>query len=142
MTTLHIWVTRAKCDCGYIWTTQGSPSVVCSCGGLQIINENVIGNSLSIDEIEFKQFVANEIGIDITSHESNTLDEITAEIGTVITVCKNAHDTCPVFPGEAVVIHHGFDDPPYLAKDMTDDESILPVYRRVRDEIKVFIENL
>jgi arsenate reductase len=86
--------------------------------------------------------VMKEIDIDITGHESNLLEEIKPTIGVVITVCKNAHDTCPIFPGEAKVIHRGFDDPPFLAKDLTAEDEILAIYRRVRDEILEYIKSL
>ncbi len=83
-----------------------------------------------------------EIGIDISGHESNLMDEISSPIDKVITVCKNAHDTCPIYPKAVDVIHHGFDDPPFLCKDLQDSDEILGVYRRVRDEIKDFILSL
>lgn len=80
--------------------------------------------------------VMKEVGIDISNHTSNTVDELdTDKFDVVVTVCSNAHENCPYFPGGEIV-HVGFDDPPYLTKDMTDEEEILDVYRRVRDEIK------
>jgi arsenate reductase len=60
----------------------------------------------------------------------------------VITVCGNAHETCPIFQGNATIIHHGFDDPPLLAKTAQSDEEVLQHYRRVRDEIKEYIISL
>ena len=53
----------------------------------------------------------------------------------IFTVCSDAHENCPFFPG-GKTIHTGFDDPPRLTKEMKDEEEILKVYRRVRDEIK------
>lgn len=86
--------------------------------------------------------VMNEVGVDISNHESQTVDELSSEkMDYVITVCSDAHETCPVFPG-GKVIHHGFDDPPRLTKEMTDEEEIMRVYRRVRDEIKVFVNSI
>lgn len=86
--------------------------------------------------------VMAEIGIDITSHASNTVEEIDlALVNTVITVCSDAHENCPYIPGKKI-IHKGFDDPPRLTKDMTDEDQILDEYRRVRDEIKTFVENI
>jgi arsenate reductase len=59
----------------------------------------------------------------------------------VFTVCSDAHENCPYFPG-GKIIHMGFEDPPRLTKEMTAEEEILPVYRRVRDEIKDFVSNI
>ncbi len=77
--------------------------------------------------------VMAEIGIDISGRRSKCLDEF---LGTpfdyVITVCDNANQSCPVFPGKAVRIHWGFDDP--AAVEGTDEEK-LATFRRVRDEI-------
>ena len=87
--------------------------------------------------------VMNEAGVDITSHQSNTVDELgPVEFDYVITVCGHADDNCPVFPGNAKVVHHGFDDPPKLAQSAPDEESALECYRRVRDEIKSFVTTL
>lgn len=87
--------------------------------------------------------VMQEVGLDISGHHSKTLDEINiAEIDYVITVCSNAHETCPVFPGSAKVLHKGFDDPPRLARDAADESEALPHYRRVRDEIRAYVETL
>jgi arsenate reductase (thioredoxin) len=55
---------------------------------------------------------------------------------------QHAHETCPVFPGNAKVVHHGFDDPPKLAANETDPEKALGHYRRVRDEIRAYVETL
>lgn len=86
--------------------------------------------------------VMKEVGVDISSHESNTVDElIEIKIDYVFTVCSDAHENCPYFP-HGKVIHIGFDDPPRLTKDMKVEEEILDVYRRVRDEIKEMILNM
>ena len=74
-----------------------------------------------------------EIGIDITSHRSKSVDEFTSrEFDHIITVCDNAKETCPVFPGNAERIHWSFDDP--AAVEGTDAER-LSEFLRVRDEI-------
>ena len=87
--------------------------------------------------------VMSEIGIDISGQYSKTLDDIDTEIlDYVITVCGHAHETCPVFPGEATVIHRGFDDPPKLAQEAASEEDALVFYRQVRDEIEKFISTL
>lgn len=86
--------------------------------------------------------VMKEVGIDISSHYSKTIEELPKiTFDYVITVCDSAHETCPFFPG-GKVIHVGFQDPPALTKVMTNEEEILNVYRKVRDEIESAIENL
>lgn len=82
--------------------------------------------------------VMAEAGVDISGHQSQKLDELQVEFDVVVTVCGHAHETCPVFPGQAKVVHHGFDDPPKLAKEAKSEEEALAHYRRVRDEIKTF----
>lgn len=83
--------------------------------------------------------VMKEVGADISGHESNTTDELPKVVmDFVFTVCSDAHENCPYFPG-GKIIHVGFDDPPRLTKQMTDEEQILSVYRRVRDEIKQMV---
>jgi hypothetical protein len=59
-----------------------------------------------------------------------------------VTLCDNAQKTCPSFPGKTRVIHVGFDDPPKLAATAKDEEEAMFHYRRVRDEIKAFVEKL
>ena len=86
--------------------------------------------------------VMSELGVDISSHESKTTDQIKDNVmDFVITVCADAQENCPYFPG-GKIIHVGFDDPPRLTLEMTDEEDILNVYRRVRDEIKIMVENI
>ena len=60
----------------------------------------------------------------------------------VVTVCDHAHETCPIFPGNARVVHRAFDDPPKLAAGAIDTEEALGHYRRVRDEIKAYVLDL
>jgi arsenate reductase len=85
--------------------------------------------------------VMQECGIDLTKHSSKTTSELgPVKMDVVITVCSDAHENCPYFPG-GKVIHHGFDDPPRLAKDLEEAEALV-IYRRVRDEIKSFIESI
>ncbi len=86
--------------------------------------------------------VMKEIGIDISSHFSKTVEELPEiTFDYVITVCDAAKETCPYFPGRKV-IHVGFQDPPAMTADVTDEEEILKIYRRVRDEIGIAIKNL
>lgn len=75
-----------------------------------------------------------EIGIDITSHRSKSVDEfINKDFDYIITVCDNAKESCPVFPGSATRIHWSFDDP--AAAGGTYDQR-LEVFRTVRDQIR------
>lgn len=87
--------------------------------------------------------VMQESGVDITSQTSNTVEELgPIEFDYVITVCGHANENCPVFLGNAKVVHFGFDDPPKLAKEMDSETAALDCYRRVRDEIKSYVETL
>jgi arsenate reductase len=84
-----------------------------------------------------------EAGVDISTHHSKKPDNLADVLfDYVVTVCDSAHESCPVFPGHARVVHVGFDDPPRLAKDAKTDAEALPHYQRVRDEIRKFIETL
>jgi len=84
-----------------------------------------------------------EKGVDISNHKSkNVSDLMHIDFDYVITVCDRAAESCPVFPGKSRVIHHGFDDPPRLAENARSEEEAMPHYRRVRDEIRKFIESI
>jgi arsenate reductase len=77
--------------------------------------------------------VMGEIGIDISPHRSKSVEEFTGqEFDYVITVCDNANEQCPIFPGNTKRIHWGFEDP---AAAEGDEQTRLAVFRRVRDEI-------
>jgi arsenate reductase len=79
--------------------------------------------------------VMQEVGVDISSHYSKTVDELPKiTFDYVITVCDSAKENCPYFP-VGKIIHVGFQDPPALTSQMNDEEEILKIYRRVRDEI-------
>ncbi|HOB53765.1 MAG TPA: arsenate reductase ArsC [Acidobacteriota bacterium] len=84
-----------------------------------------------------------ESGVDISSQRSKTVVELPpVPFDWVITVCGHAAETCPVFPGRVRRMHAGFDDPPALACDAASDEEAMAHYRRVRDEIRRFVERL
>lgn len=87
--------------------------------------------------------VMREAGVDIAGQWSKTVEELNnREFDYVITVCDNASENCPYFPAGIRIIHRGFDDPPVLARNAGSFEGELDCYRRVRDEIKAFIEEL
>lgn len=86
--------------------------------------------------------IMKEAGVDISKHSSNTLDEFDEiKMDFIFTVCSDAQENCPFYPG-GKTIHVGFDDPPRLTKDMSNEEEKLVVYRRVRDEIKSFVARI
>ncbi len=87
--------------------------------------------------------VMAESGVDISGHQSQHIDEFKdIKLDYVVTVCGNAHETCPLFPGGIKIIHVGFDDPPKMAKILDNDEDKLNCFRTVRDQIKAFVETL
>lgn len=87
--------------------------------------------------------VMAEAGVDISGQRSKHLDELKGiDFDWVITVCDNANEHCPMFPGKTRVIHVGFDDPPRLAKLAKTEGEALNCYRRVRDEIRGFIATM
>lgn len=87
--------------------------------------------------------VMAEAGVDISEQTSKTTAELPVrEFDYVVTVCSDADENCPWFPAKTKIVHHGFDDPPRLTKDMEDEEKILSVYRRVRDEIMDYVKTL
>lgn len=79
-----------------------------------------------------------EIGIDISGHASKSMNEfMDREIGTVITVCGNADQACPVFPGQMNRHHWAFNDP---AKATGTEDEVMDEFRRIRDEIRLVFE--
>jgi arsenate reductase len=87
--------------------------------------------------------VMREAGVDIGSQRSKHVDELSAiPFDYVVTVCDHANETCPTLPGRAKRVHVGFDDPPKLAQGARTEEEALNHYRRVRDEIRAFVERL
>ncbi len=92
--------------------------------------------------------VMAEAGVDISDHTSKNTDVIKdIPFDYVITVCGHANETCPVWlSGKAKIVHAGFEDPPALARALAaegaSEEAQLDCYRRVRDQIKTFVEKL
>jgi arsenate reductase len=87
--------------------------------------------------------VMDEAGVDISGQRSQHVAELLdIDFDYVVTVCGHARETCPAFPTDAQILHVGFDDPPALTAAMEETEEKLAVYRRVRDEIRRFVETL
>ena len=112
----------------------------------RLVKDQIDAYSAGIDpkEIDPRAIkVMAEVGIDISRQESKSADDIKdMEFDFVITLCDNAQKTCPTFPAKTSVVHMGFDDPPKLAENSKDEEEALEHYRRVRDEIRGFVEKL
>ncbi|MBC7186656.1 MAG: arsenate reductase ArsC [Calditrichaeota bacterium] len=84
-----------------------------------------------------------EAGVDISSQRSKHVREVMdIPFDYVVTVCDHARETCPVFPGAGKRVHRGFEDPPELARRARTEEQAMEIYRRVRDEIRAFVEEM
>ncbi|NQU41756.1 arsenate reductase ArsC [bacterium] len=87
--------------------------------------------------------VMAEAGVDISGHQSKHVNDLGGvAFDVVVTVCDNAFESCPIFAGKTRVVHVGFDDPPRLAREAKTEDEALEAYRRVRDEIRAFVESL
>jgi len=87
--------------------------------------------------------VMAEAGVDISGHRSKRVKDLPdIEFDYVITLCDHASRHCPFFPGKAKILHFGFEDPPKLAQNAKTQREALDCYRRVRDEIRAFVEKL
>ena len=85
--------------------------------------------------------VMGEAGVDISAQRSKDVEELMdIPFDYVVTLCGGANETCPVFAGGTRRLHVGFDDPPALAKEAGSEDEALDIYRRVRDEIRAFVE--
>lgn len=86
--------------------------------------------------------VMAEVGISLAGHSSKAIDDLDiTQIDILATVCDSAHEACPHVPGIPTAIHHSFPDPYAAGQDPT-DEDVLQIYRTVRDEIRVWVEQL
>jgi arsenate reductase len=84
-----------------------------------------------------------EAGVDISAQRTKDVGEFLGQaFDYVVTLCDNARESCPLFPGPVKRVHMGFDDPPFLAQGAASAEEAMAPYRRVRDEIKAFVEGL
>jgi arsenate reductase (thioredoxin) len=82
--------------------------------------------------------VMRELGIDLTGHRSKHVDEFVGQpFDYVLTVCDNARESCPLFPGQTVTIHRNFEDPAALQGT---EEERLSLFRRVRDEMREYLK--
>ncbi len=87
--------------------------------------------------------VMREVGVDISGQRSKHFsDVIDVDFDWVVTLCDSATESCPLFPGNVRRLHAGFDDPPRLSAAAASEEDALGHYRRIRDEIRAFVENL
>jgi arsenate reductase len=81
-----------------------------------------------------------ELGIDISDHRSKSVDDFNSQqFDYVLTVCDNAKESCPIFPGKAIRLHQSFDDPAELRGS---EEERLAMFRRVRDELRQYLQDL
>jgi arsenate reductase len=87
--------------------------------------------------------VMAESGVDISRHKSKNFSELKdISFDYVVTVCDDAYEKCPIFPGRTKTMHVSFADPPRLAKEANSPEEVLNIYRRIRDEIQDFVKTL
>jgi arsenate reductase len=96
---------------------------------------------------QYAVMVMKEVGVDISNQTSKHIEEVMKiQFDLVVTVCDDVYETCPYFPGNHQTLHVGFEDPPRIAKTLQENgatlEEQLDSYRKVRDEIKAFVESL
>ena len=79
-----------------------------------------------------------ELGIDISGYRSKSVDEFNGrQFDYVLTVCDNAKESCPIFPGQTVTVHHNFEDP---ATVRGPQEQRLAAFRRVREGLREYLQ--
>jgi arsenate reductase len=84
--------------------------------------------------------VMTEVGVDISTHKSKHMDEFRGiDFDYVVTLCDNVSESCPVFPGKTKIVHKPFEDPHLAAGS---EETVLATFRKVRDQIKAFVEKM
>ena len=87
--------------------------------------------------------VMAEAGVDISGQQSKHVNDLAGiDFDYVVTVCDHAREACPVFPSATRMVHVGFEDPPFLARHAATEAEALGHFRRIRDEIRAFIETL
>ncbi len=109
-------------------------------------NESIEPYSAGIEKHGLNPYtikVMAEAGVDISHQYSKIIDELPCrDFDLVVTVCDNTLERCPLFPVKTKIIHVGFEDPPYLAQFVETEKEKLNIYRRVRDEIKEFANEI
>ncbi len=94
----------------------------------------------NIDSYAIK--VIEELGLNMSQYISKNIKSLKAiNFDVVITVCDNASELCPIFPGKILRVHHSFQDPPRLVANLTNDYEKLAIYREIRDDIKKYLAN-
>lgn len=87
--------------------------------------------------------VMAEVGIDISGQKSKLINELEEkDFDYVVTICDDALEKCPIFHGKTKQLHHAFDNPPELVLRLDSEQDILRIYRRVRDEIRAFVDGM
>ena len=106
---------------------------------IESYSAGIQANGLNPDAVK----VMTEVGVDISRQKSTDVDELKeVQFDFVVTLCSHANEHCPLFPGKTKTVHVGFDDPPKLAANSKTEEEALSHYRKIRDEIKAFVEQL
>jgi arsenate reductase len=106
---------------------------------IEAFSAGIEAHGLNADAVR----VMAEAGVDISGQRSKLAGDLRGiAFDYVVTVCDHAHQSCPLFPGKARLVHVGFDDPPRLAAQAATEAERLAPYRRVRDEIRAFVETL
>ncbi len=114
------------------WTRALRKDISCWSAG-------VLKHGMNVNAVK----VMAEAGVDMSTQHSKTVDELPdIKFDYVVTLCGHAAENCPFFASDAKRVHRGFDDPPSLVSGMENEDEILSVYRRVRDEIKELVGNL
>lgn len=130
----------------FLCTGNSCRSQMAEAWARRLKNEEIIAYSAGVEAHGLNRVavrVMAEVGVDISHYRSKRLEEFrNVRFDYVVTVCAQAHERCPVFPGTARVVHEDFDDPSALARNAKSEEEALDYYRRVRDEICAFIETL
>ena len=105
---------------------------------LEVFSAGVEKHGLNQNAVQ----VMKEAGIDISAHSSKLLSDLPdLSFDLVITVCGNANERCPIFPGKTKVIHVPFADPPAMAEKLNDEKQIKDVYRKVAEQIRLFVKD-
>lgn len=130
----------------FLCTANASRSQMAEGWARHLRGDVIEAHSAGVDPRDVNPFavkVMAEVGVDISKQRSKHVNELMRiPFDYVVTLCDRAQETCPVFPGGGTVVHVGFDDPYTLAEGLQDEAEKLKKYRRVRDEIRDFVESL